>query len=297
MNFKRIEPSDMSEIWNYLLQESGRTCDFSYGGVLMWVDLYKYDYCIYDDTLFLKGILDRESELPVFSLPIGKLSLKESVALLQNYCKENNIQLRFSCIPEYAIEEFNSIGIGYIKLKEQENLGDYLYDANELATLSGKRFSKKRNHVNQFINNYNYVYERINADNFHHVKEFVINHCLKYSGESSAKIECGLSLNFLENLCKDNPLIGGLLKVDNQIVAFTIADIKGDTLYIHVEKADRNIKGAYEAINKIFAEDIVSQHKEIKYINREDDAGDEGLRKAKMSYNPVDILKKYDIIL
>ena len=295
MNFKRIESSDMPEIWKYLLQESGRTCDFSYGGVLMWVDLYKYDYCIYNDTLFIKGILNRECELPVFSLPIGKMHLEESVAILKNYCSENNIQIRFSCIPEYAIDDFKTIDCA--KIEEQESLGDYLYDAEELATLKGKRFSKKRNHVNQFISNYGYVYERINVDNFSQVKEFVINHCLKYSSETSAKIECGLSLKFLENLCKDNPLVGGLLKVDDKIAAFTIADIKGDTLYIHVEKADRNIKGAYEAINKMFVEDICSQCSGIKFINREDDAGDEGLRKAKMSYNPVEILKKYDIIL
>lgn len=294
LNFKRINSENMHEVWNYLLMEDGNTCDFSYGGILMWVDLYKYDYCIYEDTLFIKGVLEKDSNDSVFSLPIGKLELSQSIELLKKYCLGNNIPLRFSCIPEHNLQEFELLKP--FKIEEQIALGDYLYDAHDLATLKGKRFSKKRNHVNQFINSYNWEYERVTSENFSSVKDFVINHCSKFIDGSSAKIECGLSLSFLDNLCKENPLMGGLLKVDGRVVAFTIGDIKHDTLYIHVEKASREIKGSYETINKMFAEDIVSQYSDIKYINREDDAGDEGLRNAKMSYNPISILKKYDII-
>ena len=88
---------------------------------------------------------------------------------------------------------------------------------------------------------------------------------------------------------------GAILYVDEQPVAFTVGDIKGDTLFIHLEKADRGVAGAYEAINKYFAATILAANPHLRYVNREDDAGDAGLRKAKESYHPVAKLKKFDI--
>lgn len=95
----------------------------------------------------------------------------------------------------------------------------------------------------------------------------------------------------------DKILKGAILYVDNDIAAFTIGDIKHDTLFVHVEKASRAYEGSYEKINKEFARMMTEKYSEIKYINREDDSGDEGLRRAKQSYHPLEILKKYNIML
>lgn len=90
---------------------------------------------------------------------------------------------------------------------------------------------------------------------------------------------------------------GGALRVSGQIVAFSIGEVIGDTLIVHIEKARKEVAGVYEAINQFYSAQMVEKHPEVKYINREDDAGDAGLREAKLSYNPETILKKYNIAL
>lgn len=295
LNFKRIDEENMPIVWQYLCHEKWRTCDFSYGGVLMWVDYFRYEYAVCENTLFIKGVLEDELDKPAFSLPIGQLSLADSVNILREYCAENNSCLEFSAIPEYAIADFQILTPKCIK--ELEHWGDYLYLADDLAFLRGKKFSKKRNHVNQFVGNYpNYVYERINRNNLSSIKLFMSEFIKGIPENSMAMSECKLTMKILESVCDENPLLGGVLFVNKKLVAFTVGDIKNDTLFIHVEKADRNVAGSYETINKMFVEDILQTNPDIVYVNREDDAGDKGLRRAKLSYNPIDVLKKFNVI-
>lgn len=131
----------MPLIWKYLKEEKGRTTDFSYAGVLMWVDYFNYEFSIYEDTLFIKGVVESDLSKPAFSLPVGRLSLRESVGILKDYCKANSLSLEFSAVPEYALEEMK--GLGPVMVEELSDWGDYLYDANMLASLQGKKMSKK----------------------------------------------------------------------------------------------------------------------------------------------------------
>ena len=94
----------------------------------------------------------------------------------------------------------------------------------------------------------------------------------------------------------DRHLEGIILESGGRTVGFSIGDIKGDTLYVHIEKATRNTNGSYEAVNKAFASRMLELHPELVYVNREDDGGDEGLRQAKRSYHPIEVLKKYNIV-
>lgn len=93
--FKPVTPETMKEIWPYLQKEKGRTTDFSYAGVLMWVDYFNYEYVIYKDTLFIKGVVESDRSTPAFSLPIGDLPLKESVGLLKNIVMQITLYLSF----------------------------------------------------------------------------------------------------------------------------------------------------------------------------------------------------------
>ena len=91
---------------------------------------------------------------------------------------------------------------------------------------------------------------------------------------------------------------GALLRDNSQqIVAFAFGEVHGDTLHVHIEKMRHDVNGAGAAVNKMYVELMMQRHGEIRYVNRQDDAGDEGLRRAKLSYNPAFILKKYNIIL
>ena len=297
LNFKPITHADMEDIFPFLTMEKGRTTDFSYAGILMWVDYFKYEYAIYDDTLFIKGVVENDISTPAFSLPIGKLKLKDSIEKIREYCRENNISPVLSAVPEYAIEELEDVGIESIN--PLDDWGDYLYDAQMLSTLSGKKMSKKRNHVNKFNSLYpSHRIELLDSSNADKALDFMT--VIDEEGDNSpmAIEERRMTRKLLEMIKEgDIRLEGAILMVDNELAAFTIGDVKNDTLFVHVEKASRAFEGSYEKINKEYAALMCERHPEIKYINREDDSGDEGLRFAKQSYHPVEILKKYNIAL
>lgn len=294
--FKPITHEDMPLIWSFLKDEKGRTTDFSYGGVLMWVDFFNYEYVIYKDTLFIKGVVENDRNKPAFSLPVGKLPLEESVALIKEYCKANNIEPELSAVPEYALEEIEKLNPRFVE--ELSDWADYLYNAEPLATLVGKKMSKKRNHVNQFCAHFpDWKYSELNPSNAGDAMKFMDIFDLEGDSTDMAAAERKLSRDLINRLKEgDENLKGGILYVGDEVAAYTIGDVKGDTLFVHVEKATRKFNGSYEMINWLFAKENCEKNPDIKFINREDDAGDIGLRMAKESYHPADLLKKYNIL-
>ncbi len=295
LNFKPITPDDMPLIWHYLELDCGRSCDFSYGGILMWISLFDYQFAIDADTLFITGRSEDDMRDYAFALPMGSLPLSESVALLRQWTQAHGRSLTFSAIPEYAIPEFRKLNP--VSIKEQAGWGDYIYDAEMLATLSGRKMAKKRNHVNKFKQLYgDACYQRLNEINYESAIAFLKEFEREDAPNQNAAIERRLAHNLLTLYpSHSDHILGGMLVVGGEVVALTIGDIKGDTLYIHVEKAIRGITGSYEMINYAFAADMLSSFHDLKYINREDDSDDEGLRQAKLSYHPVELLAKYTI--
>lgn len=295
-NFRRVTVEDMPRIWECLKNEKGRTTDFSYGGLLMWVNYFNYEFAIVADTLFIKGVVENSREIPAFSMPVGRLPLSQSVALIKSYCKRKGIRTEFSAIPEYALEGF--MALNPVKTEELEDWADYLYDAEPLATLRGKKMSKKRNHVNKFDSLYpGWMLEPLTTDNADEAMAFMDIFDLEGDDNQSAIDERNLTREMLGYIRQGNQMeIGALLKVENRVAGFTMGDIKGDTLFVHVEKCSREFEGSYEKINKEFAASVCHAYPEVKYINREDNAGDEGLRRAKESYHPREMLKKYNVL-
>ena len=293
--FRKITPENMGEVWRYLQQEPGRTTDFSYGGILMWVDMFKYEYAIYRDTLFIKGVVENDIDRPAFSLPVGALPLKESVALVKEYCAAHGIRAEFSGVPQYALDEMTNLNPRIVE--ELTDWGDYLYDAEMLATVAGKKMSKKRNHVHKFESTYPDAHtEWLTPENATLALQFMDEFDKDADDCGMATEERMLTRRFI-NLIIDGDTTpeGMLLLADGKVCAFTIGDVKNDTLFIHVEKAFRDVAGSYEMINYLFAKGMKEKYPEIRFINREDDAGDIGLRMAKQSYHPIEILKKYNV--
>ena len=298
LDFRKITHEKMPEIWEILKREPGRTTDFSYGGVLMWVDYFHYEYAIIEETLFIKGRVESDISKVAFSLPVGNLPLEKSVAILREYCRINGLPLIFSAVPEYAIDKFRQLNPS--KTEELGGWADYLYDAEPLASLKGKKMSKKRNHVNQFIAAYpDFKLEPLTPANAAEAKAFMNLIDAEGDGSPMAVSERNLNRLMLDYVSAgDRMLLGAILREGNgNILAYTIGDIKGDTLFIHIEKALRSVPGGFEMINKSFADLICREHPEIRFINREDDSGDMGLRMAKESYHPIELLRKYNILM
>lgn len=297
LDFRKIEHRDMPEIWKYLVSAPGRTTDFSYAGLLMWVDYFHYEFAVFHDTLFIKGRVESDISKIAFSLPVGNLPLASSVTILKEYCRLNNLQLEFSAVPESELENF--LALHPKSAEPLDDWSDYLYDAHSLANLTGKKYGKKRNHINQFLSAYpDWELTPLTRGNAADAIRFMDRIDAEGDDTPMAVEERRLNREMLRLISEGDEFMEGAILSDGHggLLGFTIADVKGDTLFVHIEKALRNVPGGFEMLNKSFAAHMLSLHPEIKYINREDDAGDPGLRYAKQSYHPVAMLRKLNVI-
>jgi hypothetical protein len=285
--FKRLELEDISKILPFLNQFSSHLSDFTVGGMFMWRDYFNIGYMIKNNSLFLK--LDLKDKKNVFTFPIGG-DLQENIKFLKEYCDLKKIPLIFSIISDRELKILKE-NCQIIDISNSDEWSDYFYSSHDLRELNGRKYSTQRNHINKFIRTYgNYQFIPISQDNINQAIEFLKEFYKKYDKTSQISIEDkAITLDFFDNFFKYN-LFGGIFKVQNKIVAVSVGEIINDTLFVHIEKADRDYQGAYQMINNEFAK---YYGKNVTYINREEDVGDEGLRKAKLMYNPIEILKKY----
>ncbi|MCM1066121.1 MAG: phosphatidylglycerol lysyltransferase domain-containing protein [Muribaculaceae bacterium] len=296
LSFRPITPDCIDRLAPYLRCSGSRSCDFTVGGVFMWIDYFGYEYCIYRDTLFLKGLSEDASRRPAFSLPMGALPLREAVAAVRAYCRQEGIAPLFSAVPEERLAEFKALGARAVT--PLPDWADYIYRITDLASLTGKHYNKKRNHVNRFVaDNPGWSLDDIDASNIAELCDFFAALDIESAkaDPAMAEFEREQCLDVLANYAA-YPFEGAILRDgDGRIVAFTAGELAGDTLVLHIEKMMHTVAGAGEAINRFFAERMAARHPELCFINREDDAGDPGLRYAKESYRPAFKLAKYNL--
>ena len=290
IDFKDITLQDKDTITGYTMNSCRRNCDLSFSNLCSWRFLYHTKFAIVDDWLVFKFWA---GEKLAYMMPVGQGDLKKVLeALIENARQEGQPFCRLgvcSCMRE----ELENIMPGQFTFTADRDYADYIYLRTDLATLKGKKFQAKRNHINKFRNTYgNYEYTPITPNRIQECLDLEaewckVNNCDQQEGTGNERRALIYALHNFEAL----GLTGGILHVDGTIVAFTFGmPINKETFGVHVEKADTNIDGAYAMINYEFANHIPEQY---IYINREEDLGIEGLRKAKLSYQPVTILEKY----
>lgn len=295
LRFSRFRMNEIPAVTALLAAAPARTCDFTIGGIYMWIDYFRYRRAIVDDTLFIRGLSELDITREAYSLPVGTMPLHRSIALLRDHCDSIGEELRLSAVPEEAVPSLVAMG-GRVDA-ELTDWADYLYDITPMATYSGKKMAKKRNHVNAFVaENPGYTFEPLTADNLPKVQEFFGSMHLAADKGVTAEVERMQTLAVLDNVAA-YPFEGAVLSTPaHGIVAFTLGEVRDDTLHVHIEKMRHDINGAGETVARLFAERMLAAHPALRYVNREEDAGDEGLRQAKQSYHPTRLLRKYDII-
>ncbi|MDR1940542.1 MAG: phosphatidylglycerol lysyltransferase domain-containing protein [Clostridiales bacterium] len=296
LEFKKIELCARDKIKEIFYRQDYRLCDFTVGGLYMWTDYFDYSYCIRGDTLFIAGNDVTQADEKAFALPVGDAPLEASVGLMLEYAKEHcGGKLNLNCIPEDKIDFFaENYNAEIIEVVDWE---DYLYSAKSLATLTGHIYNKKRNRVNLFSRNYeNYVFESITPQNIDGVLSFLDKYSENKEDETALAVYENRQTNAIMRDFFSWGFEGAALYVDGKVIGFTAAEIIGDTMFVHIEKADSSFEGAYQTINYLFAKGMLEKYN-IEYINREEDVGDSGLRQARLSYNPVKILKKFKVII
>lgn len=300
--FKAVRLADMPLINSMLQASQSRTCDYSIGGIYMWVNYFKYEYCVVSDTLFIKGRTENRPEEVSFALPVGALPLERSVAMVRDYCRLKGIPAVFSAVPADRLDALLEIAGPGAETEPLSDWADYLYDITSLATFSGKQMMKKRNHVNRFFaENPHWMFEPLNYETRPEALLFFEG---VHEGEKADSQSMGLAL-YEHDECRrviagisSYPFEGALLRAESgEIAALTVGEVIDDTVYVHIEKINHEISGAGAAICKLFAAYMLRRHPRLRYVNREEDCGDPGLRAAKLAYRPVALLEKFNVRL
>ncbi|MCL1821127.1 MAG: phosphatidylglycerol lysyltransferase domain-containing protein [Oscillospiraceae bacterium] len=271
-----------------------RSSENSFTAVFGWMHKSKMLVCERDGLFF--RFSDTQEPLYMFPLsrePMNDETMDYALSLMRWDADERGKPLVIGHIIEEQAEFLRDRSFD---IKENRDYADYLYNASDLLELSGRKYHAKRNYIARFQREYNWRYEDITNDNLNDVWDFQERWCRKNNCEENVSLQeeatsIALMLYNLENLKAK----GGLLKVDDKVVAFTVASRVGyDTLEVHIEKADYDVVGSYPMINREFLRHNLTP--DIKYINREEDLGLENLKKAKMSYNPCRLLMKYTAV-
>lgn len=287
LDFRPALNEDIKKIREILLQNPSRSCDYSIGGIFMWIRYYNYKICIYNRTLFIMGM---EDNIPFFYRPIGELTKEESYGMIYKFCKINGIFPRI--ISEVTIPvEIPEEDINQIEYKREWM--EYLYPVEKFIGFPGKKMEKKRNHLNAFYKNFpDYKIIPISERYFQQLKEFTESFDIHHGGDETFDYESVEVLKVLNHF-SEYPFFGFMIVNDNKILGYSFGEIIGDTLFAHVEKGDGEIRGIYQALSSILCKIAKNKNPNIKYVNREEDMGYEALKKSKMSYHPSHYILKH----
>lgn len=263
-----------------------KASDYTFVNLWAWNGQRRYDVAFDGDLAWLRAASPKEE----LWAPLGDWEKADWEMLLGRLFPRGAL---FRRVPEkLALLLAQRLG-ERIALDEERDQWEYLYLVDELIALEGNRFHKKKNLVNQFLGSYDWRYVSLSADDVRAVLDLQQEWCRwrNCDGKAGLKEENEAVARVLRDWRAFPDLMGGALVVDETLVAYTVAEALGDTVVIHFEKGLSDYRGIYQAINRIFLERCAS----FLYVNREQDLGEEGLRKAKMSYNPVDFLRKYAV--
>lgn len=274
-----------------------RTCDFSVGGIFMWADWFGYSLCMPgDETLLIGGRAEGvPGDVKAFSLPVCR-DIPAAVHAIIGHCRRYRIRPVFSAVPEdFVAAVMRGAGMRG-DVTELTDWADYLYDIDDIAYLRGKRFNKKRNHVNRFVaDNPHYSVEPIDNSLIPETLLFCAGRRHDHDGSKMAVYEHGQCMRVL-NEWPAFGFDGLVLRAESgEIAAFSAAEVIGDTAFVHIEKCNHEIAGANEAMASFMAKYLANKYSRLRYLNREEDVGDDGLRLAKQSWQPVQMLRKYNI--
>lgn len=289
--FKKIKLEDRELIEKYLEQKTYRSCELVFANVYLWSSKYPVDYAIVEDTLIFRSLAECDGTSITF--PAGeKECIHKAMDVMIQWFLEQNLEMHLHLVQEPEFELLNLWYPGMFEITYDRDSADYVYETEKLITLAGKKLHGKRNHINKFKETYpDWCYEPITRENVEDCFQMAlewreINQCEK---DVEKRDEMSVTLNALR-LLEELKLSGGLIRAGGRVVAFAIGEpLNPDTFVVHIEKAFSDVQGAYPIINQQFAAHAA---KDYLYVNREEDTGSEGLRKAKLSYRPVFLVDK-----
>ncbi|MDL0079871.1 DUF2156 domain-containing protein [Helicobacter zhangjianzhongii] len=313
LSFKPIALESRSEILRFLHNDHFSIADISFGNLYIWKHARAISYAICGDSLIIQTRqTHKEGQNPYFFFPIAgdESSKLEALKTLESYARENGFPLYFERIETRNLPLLRQ-AFPAISIEATPDRFDYVYSIEELIALSGRKFHKKKNHLNSFLQRYEWEIEPItqaNASELAQVARIWLDSNpaknddleLEWQGicaalESFDKLGLqGIAVRAREKLALGSGNIDPAESV-LPVIAFSFGEVISDEMaVIHIEKAAPNIIGAYQIINQQLLARCFSS---LRYANREEDLGIAGLRQAKRGYNPIFMVEKHRAVL
>jgi GNAT superfamily N-acetyltransferase len=289
MEFHKILLEDREWIMQRLKEEQPQACEYTFVNNFVWRKAYKVEVAQYKGCGIIRYC---DFGKCMYSYPFGNGDRKAVITELKEECRKEGYSLSMCPLTEKHSEELKSFFPGEFFIISDRDDFDYVYSKDKLAELKGKRYHGKRNHIARFKDADDWSYEHITQDNLEECRmmhrEWITFREDKWNSGVAEETE---ALHEAFDHYREFGMVGGLIRKAGQIVAFAIGEpLNDETMVVHFEKAYPDMQGAYPMINQQF---VINECEDYKYINREEDTGDEGLRKAKLSYYPEILLKKY----
>ncbi len=294
IDFKTINIQQKDYYNSFFADNKDLGCEYSFNNLILWG---QQNIAEINDCLVRLSYYAGHTS---YSFPRGKGNIKKTLDEIIKDADSRGIPCKFFGVYEEdkkILEKYYPDKFKYIHSRDSF---DYIYDINDLATLGGRKYHSKRNHINRFKENFNgYTTEVITKENIHIVKALAekwYKDKLSVNPTSDFDME-QLALNRAFRFFDELSLEGLLLMYQGEALAFTMASrMSKNTFDVHFEKAKAGFEVAYPVINNEFAKHLKEKYPEVEYLDREEDMGIEGLRKAKLSYNPHHLIEKYSVI-
>jgi len=289
LEFREATLADREWVADCMRRAGFRGSDYTFANLYNWTKIYNIQIARFEDFLIV-----RNGDGPYgYLYPVGVGDVRPAIDAITEECKKFPQRLRLYNLPKEAVDNLEKLYPGRFIFEEKRDNFDYIYTRESLMTLSGKKLHGKRNHIARFKqNNPDWTYEHLTKDNLSDAWNMNVEWCAANDCAASEGLKdeaCAVRRAF-ENF-EEEKLTGGLIRVGGKVVAFTMGSpITDDTFDVHIEKAFSDIQGAYPMINQQF---VINGLEGYTYVNREDDVGDPGLRKAKLSYQPAIMYERY----
>jgi len=292
--FRLLSLEDKPLYDGYLASESGLGCEYSFANRYLWG---KQQIAVIHGQLL---IFSEFGSHMMYAYPLGTGDKAPALEAIVADAKARGIVCRITGIPPKEKCVLERLYPEEVRFRYDEGTFDYVYDVNDLADLKGKKFHGKRNHLNRFSEEHpNHKIEPLCRENLALARSLVKDWYSARASENSNSYR--LEIDAIEKafLYQDQLALEGLLLTENgTALALTIGSrLSHDTFDVQFEKARAEVNGAYTAINCAFARYIREKYPEVRFLDREEDMGIEGLRKAKRSYRPHHMVEKYQAYL
>lgn len=294
LEFRPIEAEDINKLTPFFNLRPNKTCDSVFLDSFLWRDYYNVRFAISDGKA-IQWLMSMDGEAHSAMPMCREEDLEQYFFEMVDYFNQVLKQpFKIYLADEEAVMALK-LDPDRFEVIEQEDLKDYLYDGEAMRKLSGKKLHKKKNHLNAFLKEYEgrYEYKKLCCSDRYDVWDFL----LKWRETKGEQVEEHLDpevegIHEILKNCSDLRIKMGGVYIDGNLEAFSIGSYNSleNMAIIHIEKANPEIRGLYQFINQQF---LIHAFPDAALVNREDDLGLEGLRKAKMSYNPVDFARKY----